>query len=522
MVNFKLDFDKITSDEMKVFSCQSLFDVEPWSHLDLSVYKLYNDIDLNKKSEIAFNKLRYDIATDIDVLDILALLVVENKQYEFITILNTVCYHWWQSILLKGKQQELRVTLLFLLQYHKMPNVYFANQELLGRLKSQLFNKTISDWSDKLLKFLVIYILTDNPNNFANIIFEKNMMIDTITRKYQLPMSNSFKSNANQYWWKLYFELSEQELQYYQTTINAYFDQIATPSQAIKQATQIFDHDYFKYKSLSELEQKTHKFGDIYLWLKKWNASPKFLQKLSVHHRQILRCWLGAGNYYQLEKAVRDIASVNKEDIDGGNSIILNRYLFWTNYQQHILDYYLLLPRNNKYQTLVKDLKDINIKIMGGDFADTNEFSEPIILLRFDKYYFLQPLREPHLIMTDDCERMDRILGREIFDVNALVHIKPCLSHDHFYLWQRDAALTLEEYFNIHPSDAKNFVFTPKITDDLYNPKRTQDHKERLEKLKNWHRKVKSLVDDSLFGTIIGYNEKSAISYHKRLERHGA
>lgn len=118
------------------------------------------------------------------------------------------------------------------------------------------------------------------------------------------------------------------------------------------------------------------------------------------------------------------------------------------------------------------------------NLSSNEEFSEPIILLRFDKYYFIQPLVHladmVSLLMTQDCHIIDEALKQETFNVNQLMFITLCLVHDHQYLWQRDAALTLKESFNIAPSNSKKFVFTPSMVDDLDCPKKPR-HEERLE-----------------------------------------
>lgn len=225
------------------------------------------------------------------------------------------------------------------------------------------------------------------------------------------------------------------------------------------------------------------------------------MQSLNAHHRQILRCWLGAGNYYQLENIVKYIAEINDEFLGRKGSISLNRYLFWKNYQQHILDYWLLLPE--KYLNLTEKFQDGNFKpIKIGQYDKL--FLEPIILLRFEHYYFMQPLVHKanheniniaNLIMFEQNDALDKAVNQPIFETDILLNTKPCLIHDHSNLWQSDMALTLMENFNINANFRK---LTP------------EKHKMRLSAISYWYKNLdKRKWSNDIF-----------ISYHKRFERH--
>lgn len=172
---------------MKIFSYQSLFDVAPWQYLDRSILSdLSSNIDLEKRAKSTFETLRKDVATDINILDILALFFVKNEQYEFITITNTVCYHWWQSVLSPNKQKEFRATLLFLLQFYKFSETNFGNAYLLEGLRKQLSNQDMPKWSDDWLEYLVICVLGNHYSSFANRCFEHHLMVDDILKKISI------------------------------------------------------------------------------------------------------------------------------------------------------------------------------------------------------------------------------------------------------------------------------------------------------------------------------------------------
>jgi hypothetical protein len=522
--HFAINFSHINANGMQLLTHQRLFDTMPWQTLDLGILQNVDiDTDLKKRAEQKFDTLKIAQTDVFDVIDVLALAIIKNDEWQDKTIAQTVANNWWLSALAVGAQQALHASLVLVLQYRRDPTLYqnFANTLALKALTNTLVTGNRHIWQDEKFEYLVMAILSNKPNNFASLALENHVTIKQLLDKYALPVSADFESDARKEWLTSYLKLTESQLGAYSKTINSYLNQKPDINFAVNRAELIFNNRYFK-TDLSTLEKQTHKFTDIHKWLKEWSKTSEFMLLLGKEYRQILRCWLGAGNYYQLEKAVRYIAQVNDEDIDNNRSISVNRYIFWTNYQQHIVDYWLLIPNNqqNKYHHI---FASANVKLVSNkvDFGYSNSMaaknaaSVPTVLLKFDNHYFIQPLvnrgGEADLLMTTSVVALDAALQSDEFDSSVFNHIEPCLVHDHMFLWQRDMALCLKENFNIIMSNPNRFVYTPTFGDSFINPSKTIDHRGRLENIERWYKYSRYNTD----------LEKWAISYQKRHARHG-
>ena len=513
-MQFKVDFSHITADNLTMPVYQSLFDVKPWQDLDLSVLNInVSDLDLNSRAKIVFNTLKFMPMDDFNVLDVLALITVSHDE-ENIVNLNKVSAHWLESAL--NHNHALNATLIFLfslIQTDETKN-HIANQALLKRLIQQIKISNKSSWKDKMLYEFVKNAMADNGKNLALLALNHGMTCKELFDKYAFGIKKSIRQTSEQEWLSAYLKsdpnIIQRHLQY--NIIQRYLNQKTDVNFAIKRAKTIFDHKFFS-KNLATLENQTHQFKDIFEWLKQWSANPDFMSGFDVHHLQILRCWLGAGNYYQLEKMVGEIAKINNENIQENSSISINRYIFWKNYQQHILDYYLLIPNSQKAKYY--NIKDTNLKYMNDNQTNKN-YNVPTILIRFRQCYFIQPLVSygsvVDLLATIDFDLIDNSLNQTLFNSQVFSEITPCLIHDHKFLWQSDMAKTLKEDFYINMSDEKRFVITPSLIENTQKETWSkQKHKDRLKALNEWHNK--SHRQDAL--------DIYAISYHKRHERHG-
>ena len=517
-VNFTVDFSHINADTMKSLIHQPLFDTTPWQALDLSVLQAVNlDADLKKRAEKKFDTLKIAHTDSFDVIDVLALVIVDNDEWQNKTTAKTVVHNWWLSVLKSHNQQALYASLVLVLQYHRDPELYgkFANIDALKALTAILLTNDSYQWQDDTLKLSVKALLSKQPNRLATVALENHITVHQLLSKHKLPVSTDFESKANAEWLTLYLKLTEKQLSSYSRAINHYLKRRSDIRFAVSRAESIFSNRYFK-TDLSTLEKQTHKFTDIHTWLKEWSKNPEFKQLLGKEYQQILRCWLGAGNYYQLEKAVRYIAQISDEKANR----TINRYIFWTNYQQHIVDYWLLIPTNqqNKYYPI---FATANIKLVcnkssrnyTNSMTTSNVSAVPTVLLKFDDYYLIQPLVEGNadLVMTSSVALLDKALQSDEIESCVFDNIEPCVIHDHRHLWQRDMALCLKENFNIMMGDPSRFIYTPAISDSFTHPRKSIDHKARLENIESWYRYSSHKIE----------LDKYAISYQKRRERHG-
>ncbi len=494
---FEVNFSHITTQALQVPKYQSLFDTKPWSDLDLSILQgLDLDMDLPSRAKSRFALLQNDVYADINVLDILALVSCHIDDWDNAVLANKACYHLWQSVLIGHNEKPRYALIMCLLQYHQSPLLYesLKTDIIFERLIKSLAN-TDHQWQDNTQKQILLALLNNSPKDLAKLSIGEKTTPNKLLANYQFSTHETFAKQAQQAWLSLYLMLDAKILTQHTSAINAYLTGDSSIRHALKQIATIFDHNYFP-KDPHKLQDKIHKFTDIHHWLTLYNKRSEFLSGLSLHHRTILRYWLGAGHYHQLKDIISYIAYEKGEGQEGKGSISLNRYKFWVDYQQHILDYCLLLPYD--YNHIPKRFHQGQFKIM----MPSASYNVPIALIRFEKYYFIQSFIQTgsrtNLLMTTDCQILDNALKADQFDPKILDGVTLCLVHDHYSWWQQDAQRTLLETFGITPKYKSRKIFTQ------------EEHQKRLNDLKTWHR----ILGDR-------YSERIQISYNKRFERHG-
>lgn len=445
-MEFIIDLLSIKADNLKPFQYRELFNTKPWSELDLSVLNgLDLTIDLSTRAKIKFEELQKGTVENFDVLDVLALTTIDNQKWQDKVISKRVGEHWWRCLLSDAKKRDALYASLIFCIYYQDKN--FVNRCMVDSLIDCLLVNNKNNWYDKNLEYIVGCILKNNVKALAEFALSNFFDIELLFKKYPLPVNNYFKTNLEKYWLNSYLRLPSSDITGYDDMISCWLSQKNDIDFMVERAKQIFDNDYFS-KDLKRLEIQTHKFVNIYQWLKKWSVHPSFKAKLDIHHLQILRCWIGAGNYYQLEKTVRKISQIHNEHLkDKGKNISLNRYFFWTNYQRFIVDYYLLLPKDSYYLYDSID-KNENIKLLTKNHLGSKLY--PIIVLRFEEYYFIQPLvfksPECELVMTADVDFLDSKFNQKSIDISELLSVEPCLIHDFCFGWQQPLVVFLKDF----------------------------------------------------------------------------
>lgn len=458
---FKIDFTHINANHLKTFNYRSLFDTEPWNFLDLKVLKDIDlELDLQSRAKLSFDKLSQSPVPNLDIMDILALTTIKNPDWENQDLAEKVANHWWLSLINHlTRQKELFVTLIFVLQFQNKLSFYqkFSNIHALTALKHTLMKGEKHTWHDKNLEFVSVCLITENPKNFAEFTLLNQYTIKKIRQNYPLPMKDSFIQEARTHWLNAYLELSEKELEEYRQIIQEWLNEKTDINFAVERTKLIFDNPYFS-KDLPTLENQTHKFGDIFHWLKHWSKTPKFRILLGVDYGRVLNAWLGAGNYYQLKKVIEQISKINQEYNDTTKRSV-SRYTFWERYQQYILDFFLIIPyaQQHKYANLQTENIMGNIRIAK---MTNTQYLYPVILLKFDKYYFIQTLvgkaPEVDLMMTKDVQTLDKATQEENFNPDITKQVTPCLIHDHYQYWQQDLSYILAKDFQISTKKEQN------------------------------------------------------------------
>ena len=96
---FLCDFSGINANHLRSFRYQSLFDVEPWQSLDLSILEGFGvDFDLKIIAQEKFDLLKHS-PIQLTIIDTLALISVDNNEWQDTITASKVSTHWWESIL---------------------------------------------------------------------------------------------------------------------------------------------------------------------------------------------------------------------------------------------------------------------------------------------------------------------------------------------------------------------------------------------------------------------------------------
>lgn len=528
---FKIDFSGINANKMQVLPpIQSIFTKMPFKLFDMSLISHLNfEQDLKERVNGNIEKLRQGIKEHLDELDILSLLVISHEIWNDEQLSQIICENLVLSALKTKNQYALGMILMFSFHYHRNPSFYqdLKYGVILKNVVRAFHTSKSKYWKDKVYGDCVRAIFSDKVSDLAELAIKSRKNISQLCKYYRLSITKDKQYQAEQHWLDLYFHLNEEQLRTLNGAIDVWLNKEPNDVHyAIKITKFIFDHGYFPKdipKKLLELEQKTKKFEHIYEWLKTWSEQDEYmnaLQQLGSKYKEILKYWLGTGHYHQLKNLIIQIARIHGEFSKNQSSISLNRYIFWTNYQQYIVDYYLLIPIT-KVRMYEEIIKKSNSKLMMNSVADV-----PVVLLKLEhpvthqQYYAIQPLvlkkEDVDLVMTKKIATIDYNLSRPEFNGRSLLTVEPCLIHDHYHLWMDDLAQTLKEYFDIEMSDPEHFVCSENRVKKF--PDMRFEHSSRLRHLEAWA--DSRLQKQGRYRKPLYEVEMYADSYIDRFERH--
>lgn len=494
---FNINLNHITAENLaKVTPLPAIFEQAPWKYLDISQFDWDSEhTNLQQRAISTFDKLYGNDGQDISLFDVLALLVIEQDRWQDKQVAHKVCDTLWQSMINSPNQTTcLNSCLLFTSHYVQSPEFYTeildSKRAMFDSLKTTL--QTASQdytWHDDTLKQISQTIIISNqPKQFAVLAFQRQLAVETLQKYANLHISKIFKTQSQDEWMNNYFALGTKQpkqLPSYKDALIIHLKRKNGVAYAVEQAKMIFDHPYFGGKrDLTKLESKVKPFETIFEWLKEWESDADFIELLDGDYRTVLRCWLGSGNYYQLENVIDMIARENDLNYHT-NSITMNRFLFWSNYQIHFIDNWLLIP-DKDWHKYPKAHGLSNVKNMhGGDY--------PIALLKVKGYYFIQTFVATalgggaDLLATTELLKIDNELRQpHYFDYQVIKTIKLAIIHDHMMLWQNDMALCLES-INILMANPKNFVITPTVVRSFPQKIKAEEPEERKTAIKRWY-----------------------------------
>ena len=483
---FQIDFSRINTDRLASFKAiPSLFSEHQLYPINLDIYGIkWHDLNWENIVEELCDKLADSNSSHISIntIEVLSVFLIQiPKKYD----LNTIASQFWLAAR-KASDDTLKAGLFLITHYHQFSETYShytnSQKETYDTIKNSLLDQAKSNspkWHDTILQQTLRALLTDDAKILAQTALQKYWNVLQLLQSIKLPYQQKFAEEASFHWLNQYFNQPFHQLEQHNSAIRHWLNLYHTPQTAAQQARDIFNHSFFKNTSLKALENKIEPFTEIFIWLQKHSKSPDFLSALGQEYRAILRVWLGSGNYYQLENVVKRL--------DDEKHRIMNRYIFWRNYQNHFVDNWLLISQQ-QFQKYTPQLQNelrslINVKFMSGD-------AKPIVLLRTEQFYFIQSLEvdaSVDLLVTEDLNYLDNLLKQNLINHCSLEDITPCLIHDHQYLWQNDMAICLKD-LGINMSDPQHFHITAHRTQPFRNHLSQQETLERQERLSKWWR----------------------------------
>lgn len=280
-------FSHINANRLISLKSKSLFDTKPWQLLDLSILDNIDlDIDLTTRAIRAFDELQEQPIANFDILDVLSLVIVDNKLWQQADIAMRIAENWWHSALnvYESSQQIFYISLLFVIQYLKQPEFYRyrGSSHALQVLSKMLTEKDVYLWEDLLLEKLVRAVIFEDAQQVAQLALNNNIYITQLMKRYRLPMGRRFEKQARAAWLPLYLKLKEKRLGQLTQAITEYLTEQEGVYFAVERAESIFGNPYFS-TDVMQLEQQTHKFADIYKWLRDWSHDIEFMQIGRAH-----------------------------------------------------------------------------------------------------------------------------------------------------------------------------------------------------------------------------------------------
>lgn len=463
---FNINLNHITAENLaKVTPLPAMFEQAPWKYLDISQFDWDSEhTNLQQRAITTFDKLYRNEGQDISLFDVLALLVIEQDRWEDKQVAHKVCDSLWKSMINSTNQTVcLNTCLLFTVHYVQSPEFYteisINKQAMFDSLKITLHKASREyTWRDDALKKISQTLVANQPKQFAVLAFEHQQAVESLQKYAKLSISKTFIAQSQDEWMNRYFALGTKQpkqLSAYEDAIIIHLKRKNGVAYAVEQAKMIFDHPYFGDKNdLTKLESKVKPFETIFEWLKEWSSNDDFMALLDSDYRSVLRCWLGSGNYYQLENIINYIAEYSGDKDNERRT--KRRFNFWTDYQNYFIDNYLLIPQKDWTQYTKYFMQKNIIKIDGGNY--------PLALIKVAVsgkiYYIIQTFiadnRNSDLIMTPCVDEIDQQIRNTVFNYAVIRNIQPVLIHDHSSWWQYDLVKSLK-IFGMNNSKNKTY-----------------------------------------------------------------
>lgn len=356
--------------------------------------------------------------------------------------------NWWLSALQHEKAgNSLFLKVMVLRSILADTERYPAPTDLIQLMRRTLQGLfSANKWSHRQDEKLLRALISEDAKALASDALAKNKIVHQVVAEAGYPTKLPIIQEANVQWLSQWISASKAQRQILRQALNALLHQDLNIEFQCNFASIIFNHAYFS-GDLKKLEVKVKEYPELVAWLSQCARQSEFKNDLNAQHRQALGIWVGTGNYESLRSILMDLAQQTEDEKDPKRTD--SRYIFWKSYQIFFQEAWLLLPK--KY--LINNKKNLaNVKEISGTEHAT-------VVLKINNYfifqYFLGSGNQVDLLMTDDVDKVEKILDQNVIFNHQLQQVNLILIHDHFFNWQNDLAYTLDKHFHVKAQGQK-------------------------------------------------------------------
>ncbi len=409
---------------------------------DEAAVQIFNPEDI-------FQKLQQGQIADLEILQAFALMAWESAQWHTPQGM-TAMQHWWQSALKQDAQGKPTLRLIMQLRCILADTERYPAPKEVVRLMREVLQQLIcsSQWPDQHNIQVLQALIASDAQQLARVAFSQAKYIPQLMQELALPTRLPVVTEAQPYWLQQWMAAPATQRQRLRPILN----QLLHDELTLKQQ-QRFAHIILNTQSMptqvADLERKVKDFPELVVWLSACARQAEFKLHLNPAERQRLACWIGTGNYEALREILEKIAHSR------GQSVLektVNRYIFWKNYQALFQEAWLLLP-----QTLYAEQASHLSNIKPLHAAPREEMA--CIVLKIGNYFvfqtFLGDASQNDLLMSDDIEHIEQLLGQNVIDYPKILQSHLVLIHDHVYMWQTDLAYLLDRHFQLPAKDQR-------------------------------------------------------------------
>lgn len=386
--------------------------------------------------------------------------------------------HWWQSALADTAHPILRLIMMLrvvLADSEQWPGPRAVIQAMSDEMQIVLQN---SGWPNQPQADVLLLLVHQNTEALAELAISQSISVHTLVQQVNLPTHLPTVLLAEEQWTSLWVSKDRPQ----RTTLAPVLHRILHTGLTLKRQqdfTKCFLHHAKMPQKPKILKSKVAAYPEIVSWLSLCVRQPEFRLVFNDTDKQLLRCWIGTGNYEALKDLLIEIATqhADAENLKKTES----RYIFWATYQDLFEETWLLIPPK-----LLDNSKEIQQRLNVRPITDT---LDPIAVLKIGDYYIFQTFIgagnsfDADLIVTSNTDAVELLLKKPELSYTAIKELDLCLIHDHKYLWQVDLAFTLEKELKILPPNGRNSSYIKQANDEKFML-------ERRREIKSWLRKA--------------------------------